>query len=199
MNIPIYPEHARLQFVWVETWRCGLAFLVPLSVFPTGFYKTVNRRRSSWLCKEGKRYVGWKQIQRHKMKHLSGLSGGRHFWELLSLFFFQSKGRFLVFGLSSCNFSLLNLRTDLWQTGAKQKQMVPFSKSAVCVCHSTASFMVHSLSFISPAVCLWQDFFFSSPLICFVCVCLRSLCIMFLLCLMGSLGFHICSFFSFFF
>lgn len=56
--------------------------------------------------------------------------------------------------------------------------MVPFSKSNVCVCHSTASFMIHSLSFLSlslsPAMCLWQDLF-PSP-ICFLCALVFVLC-----------------------
>lgn len=103
----IYPEHARLQFVLVGMWQCGLAFIVPLSVFPTGFYNTVIKLA---LQVRETIYGPKTEIQRHKIKHHSGLSDERHFWELLSSF--QSKGR-LVFGLSSCSFSLLNLRTDL--------------------------------------------------------------------------------------
>lgn len=63
--------------------------------------------------------------------------------------------------------------------------MVPFSKSSVCVCHSTASFMVHSLSFLSPSC----DLSLTGPPpsnMFSMCFCLCSLCILLLfICLMG--------------
>lgn len=59
------------------------------------------------LVKENDLWAENRLIQRHKIKRCRGLSNGT-----LNLFFSQSK-RLLVFGLSLCNFSLLNLRTDI--------------------------------------------------------------------------------------
>lgn len=56
--------------------------------------------------------------------------------------------------------------------------MVPFSKSTVCVCHSTASFMIHSLSFLSLLVFVSDRTFPPLPLppVCFLCVSVFVLC-----------------------
>lgn len=60
--------------------------------------------------------------------------------------------------------------------------MVPFSKSAVCVCHSTASFMVHSLSFLSLSLLqfVFDRTFFSSQYVPYVSVFVlcASCCVM---------------------
>lgn len=131
-------------------------------------------------------------IQRHKIKHRRGLSDGRSFWELSFSFFNLRDFLFLDWARAIFLFSISEPICD--KLVLNRNKMVPFSKSNVCVCHSTASFMNHSLSFLFLSllvVCLWQDFF--PPNMFCICLCLCSLCI--LLCSYvwwGCLSFHVC-------
>lgn len=144
-------------------WWCSLAFLVPLSVLQQGFpiemwYRS-NRWRSKLALPVIEMICGLKtEIQRHKIKRRRGLIDARHFWELFSSFFFQSKGLLVfldwaraifLFSISEPTCDKLVLNRNKWCHFPSQ-----VSVSAIAL---PLSWFTHCLFSLPPAICLWQD------------------------------------------
>lgn len=177
-------------------WRCSLAFLVPLSVLQQGFpIEITGEIHVSFVSKGTDLWAGNRfKDTRSSIVEVSVMEDG--FWDFFSFlnlrdFLFLDWARAIfLFSISEpiCDKLVLN-----------RKQMVPFSKSNVCVCHSTASFMIHSLSlpFLSLSFSLSLSLFSDLSLtglyfpqyVLYLSLCLFSVHLVVFLCLTGLSGF----------
>lgn len=135
-------------------WRCSLAFLVPLRVFQQGFPIEIWYRGNRWRSKLAllvrETICGLKKIevQRHKIKRRRGLSDESMEDELWELFFFNPRD--LLFLDWACAIFLFSISEPICdKLVLNRNKWCHFPSQNVCVCHSTASFMIHPLSFLS--------------------------------------------------
>lgn len=162
-------------------WRCSLAFLVPLRVFQQGFPIEIWYRGNRWRSKLAllvrETICGLKKIevQRHKIKRRRGLSDESMEDELWELFFFNPRD--LLFLDWACAIFLFSISEPICdKLVLNRNKWCHFPSQNVCVCHSTASFMIHPLSFLSLFCNVPPPPPHPSQYV--LCLCLCSLCIL---------------------
>ena len=131
-----------------ERWRCSLASLVPLSVLQQGFPIEIPGGDPCFSLIYGLET----EIQRHEIvkKKVWVTFLGTCF-----LCFSTLKGLLVFWTWARASF-LFSISEPICDKLVLNRNKWCHFPSQMSVCHSTASFMIHSLSLLS-LFCLWQD------------------------------------------